>query len=60
MKAVICPHCKCQCWDADHLWHHIGHHHRDVESKENTSQLECESVEVKPSLFMRLRALIGL
>ena len=56
MKPVICPHCQCQCWDSDYLYHHIGDKHRNLENKEN---LELKNEE-HPNSSMNVITLPGL
>lgn len=56
MKPVICPHCQCQCWDSDYLYHHIGDKHRNLENKEN---LELKDEE-HPNSSMNVITLPGL
>ena len=72
MKPVICPYCKCQCWDSDYLYYHIGDKHRHLVDKEETNNKEetndkeetnetedtdrLVSVKVKPGLISVIKS----
>ena len=63
MIAAICPYCKAQHWDSEHLYYHIGEKHRKEEEdkkkeKEYKKQQEKGVVMKKKNIVNKIYNII--